>query len=265
MLLTIEGIDDLRNRGPGKRQSKPRGFREVIEVQASRTDPSICVAARFGAAGAANGRRMVDLCREAGLSRMRIAGRDIDLGEARETDMSDYSETEFPPIEDLEDLDALIPAGYLMDNLVVLGANLAARTLGDATRALPGPAWLRPLVKVGAGLAGGRALWGMNRDAGLMATGTLFGSALYDDLLKPMVLSRFFPTVFGESVDLPEERILEQLTDEERALLEGSVEESDHERTRLSGGVEEQDVMENAVDQDRRDEVEVSSLGQWLQ
>lgn len=78
-VMTIEGIR-LPGDNPGKRYEKLAAIREVIKVRPSRKDPSVCAIAQFGSKGQAGGKRMVDLCREAGgFKKMQVGATVIDI------------------------------------------------------------------------------------------------------------------------------------------------------------------------------------------
>jgi len=205
--------------------------------------------------------RMADLCRQASIYTILVGGKPVPLGPAPEASMASYDDVmDFPPIEDLD----LIDATFVKDGLLATGTNVAARTLADASQALPGPWWVKPLAKAGVGIGGGMALHSVHRDSGIMLGATLLGDAIYKDGLKRYVLGRFLPNVFG-SVEVEEERLLTGLTQEEQRLLdeerllEGVVEEE--EITTFGDEVEEDEGMADRVFVDG---IEDSDLGAWL-
>lgn len=255
-IMTIEGLPASTT--PGRKYSRAKGIREVVKVKASPAylarGERVCVAAEYGPR-TESGRRMADLCRGENFDTMLAGGRKVRIDGGQEGTMADYDDVEFPPIEDLEAMDQAIPPGFLRDGAISIGAYVGARLLGDATKALPGPDLLKPVAKGLAGLIGGRLLWNIQNDAAKIALATLAGGALYDDLLKPFVLSKTGLAIFGDA--LPETRLLGQLTEEEKALLEGA------NMCSLSGNVEEEVLSGDVPEADgRRENIEI---GSWLQ
>jgi len=205
---------------------------------------------------------MADLCIREGITTMLVGGKTINLTRGKSPEasaMAGYNDVmDFPPIEDL----GLIDAGFIKDGLLATGTNVAARTLADATNAIGGPWWVKPIIKAAAGLGGGAALTMVHRDSGMIAMSTLLGDAIYRDGLKRFILDEYFSEVFN-GVEVEETRLLGGLTENERALLDGNVEEDE-----LSPFGEEVDVDEGNADRievDGLDDFEDSAMGSWLQ
>jgi len=238
-IATIEGLESMGSNPKRKR----RGLTEVIAVTESREDPTVCVASNYGPIGSAGGKSVLDFCLEARNSRgelfktykagstkkdlvglrRKLIGREAASASLEGT--MDYEDAvDFPTIEDLDGMDALIPPGFVKEGLVGLGANVVARLLGDLTKLIPGPTFIRPIAKVVVGIAGGRAAWGMSPVGSLMLMDTLIGSAIYDDLVK-VFLGPVLPAVFGQVTEEAIENMLAQLTEEEQALLSQVTEE----------------------------------------
>ena len=274
-IMMIEGIEDLDGSG-GHKYRRRKGGRQVASVREDPPGSGVCVVSRYGPFDE-DRPRMATLCLEHDppLNKMKVGGNPIDI-EPEEAGMAGYGPQDFPPIDDFADFDQLVSPDFIRGSLVGAGSHVGARIVGDLTRLIPGPEMVKPAAKAGLGLVGGRVLWGVNRDAGLVFMSTLLGGALYDDLLRPMVLTRFLPGVFGDAVEIDErdilgqltedeEALLSQLTAEEEALLAGTLEEED-EPLRLN----EYDGYGGVVDEDEGsgEDIEVGdyapALGTWI-
>ena len=238
-VATLEGLDGAP--GKQKRQSGRRTH-EVVEVR--QNEDGHCVPAAYGPPGSAMGQRLIDLCSNAGIPTMKVAGRiyDTRTGEIQRgtsglegATMDEYEAMEFPAIEGLEMVDGIVDKSYVVSNLKTLGFQILSRIASNGLAELSslpkiqfkGSKYVYPASRAVLGLVGGRLLFNVSPELGRVLTSRVLERALIDDLLLPLLpasVKSYAGAVFG-TVDIEPQRMLASLSPEEvRALGTVSIE-----------------------------------------
>lgn len=226
-VATIDGIQLPEGR-PGKKYPRANPEYGVLEVKRGRKDPTSCVMAKKGLL-TRNAPRMLDLCRQAKAAGLQITHMavgsqkyNLDTGKPLESigGTMDYEE-ELPMIEDLGfGAFEMFPRELLVQGGLALPAGLSARVINDLLSKYLGSKgwkkWLKLGLKLGLAVGGGRALWNYAPGAAIAVLSQSFNSAVYDDLLQP-VLSLYVPSVFS-AVEV-ETKLLGGLTVEEQRMF----------------------------------------------
>lgn len=226
-VATIDGLP-IADGAPGKKYSRINESYGVVSVKRGKKDPSSCVMAKKGVL-LPEAPRMLDLCRQAAkadreIKYMAVGGRkyNLDTGKPLESigGIMDYEE-ELPMIEDLGfGAFEMFPKELLVQGGLALPAGLSARVINDLlSKHLDSKGWKKWLklgLKLGLAVGGGRALWNYAPGAAIAVLSQSFNSAVYDDLLQP-VLSKYVPTVFS-AVEV-ETQLLGGLTVEEQRMF----------------------------------------------
>lgn len=236
-VATLDGLEGVP--GAKKRQSSRRTH-EVVSVREN--EAGHCVPAGYGPPGSAQGQRLVDLCRNAGIRFMNVAGRIYNTQTGKivgqpadaaglEGTMDNYEAMEFPAIEGLEMIDGLVDKEYVTSHLKVAGFQIGARVVVNGLKAaetkLPtftGSRYIYPVLRALVGVAGGRALYPRAPQAAMILSSRVLEQAVVDDLIMPL-LAQYAPSVYGfaklglGTVDIEPQRVLAGISPAEvRAL-----------------------------------------------